>query len=217
MSFTSPSENLKRIVNFIVNFYAPAWFYIKSHESCQDGARNFFFLIQLYKDLSARDQEIIIPVLKNNAYYAHPESILLSAVSDENEIIRKFAVEKINTLKDLSSVSDVRLFDKRSIPLNLAATSYIEMIHWSDVQVTVPPLLTDHIHKWELSYEQPLILDKYPCHSQSVERNIKDVSEVSLKVRGHISRHGMIIQCKKSRLDIPKIESKADFNMELNN
>jgi len=41
----SPSYNLQGFVKFILNFYAPSWFNIKPHRSCQDGAKNFFFML----------------------------------------------------------------------------------------------------------------------------------------------------------------------------
>ena len=49
-------------------------------------------------------------------------------------------------------------------------------------------------------------------HKMWIEnRNIKDVSTVCGKVYGHDSRHGALLQMKKSRLDLPTVETKADF------
>ncbi|ESO10507.1 hypothetical protein HELRODRAFT_183536 [Helobdella robusta] len=124
MSREVASEPLRRVTHFILNFYGPSWFKIKSNSSCRNGANNFFYLVQLFRELDALYQAVVRPVLKNNCYFAHAENILLAA---------------------------------------------------------------------------------------AIERTIKDVSAASCKVYGRKSRHGMVLQSKKSRLEIPKIDSKKDF------
>ena len=47
--------------------------------------------------------------------------------------------------------------------------------------------------------------------------NIKDVSSVCDKVYGHNTRHGVINQMKKLRLDLPIYEAKTDFLHKLKN
>ena len=205
-----PSKNLKRIVKFIVNFYAPSWFHIKSHPSCQDGSKNFFFMLSLFRNLDINDQTIIAPVLQNNNYFCHPENILLAAISDDNEDIRKFASEKILLARHEKSSDGIRCFDKHTIMVNFKAKSYINMVDWDRCDFYEPPLLQE-ISSEAIGKSQQVILPHYPCHSQNVERNIKDVSTVSRKVYGHESRHGVIVQMKKSRLDLPTIETKSDF------
>ena len=46
-------------------------------------------------ELGSEDWNIVEPVLRNNSYFAHPESILLAGVMDEDEVIRKFAQKKV--------------------------------------------------------------------------------------------------------------------------
>ena len=208
MSEANPSSTLKRLVSFILNFYAPSWFHIKANGSGQDGAKNFFFMIQLFQGLEERDQEIIRPVLENNCYFAHPENILLSAVGDENKQTRKVAIEKI--LQSQSVENKIQVFDKQSIEVNFSASTYMDMINWNIIQTTIPPLLEGLI-KSENDYQSTIKLPMYPCHSQTVERNVKEISSASTAVFGHEARHGMVLQSKKSRMEIPKIESKSDF------
>ena len=50
-----------------------------------------------------------------------------------------------------------------------------------------------------------------PCHFQGVERFIKDLSATTLPVVGHKSCHGMVIQCMKSKAELPKVDCKSDF------
>ena len=84
-----------RVMHFILNFYEPSWFKIKSNSSCQNGANNFFYLVQLFQEHDALDQAVVRPVLENNCYFAHAENILLAAVSDSDMEIRRFSVEQI--------------------------------------------------------------------------------------------------------------------------
>ncbi|ESN93930.1 hypothetical protein HELRODRAFT_180337 [Helobdella robusta] len=153
MSKKVASEPLRRVTHFILNLYGPSWFKIKSNSSCQNGANNFFYLVQLFQELDALDQAVVRPVLENNCYFAHAENILLAAVSDSDMEIGRFSVEQIIRAREKQT--------NNNIP--------------------------------------------------AVERTIKDVSAASCKVYGRKSRHGMVLQSKKSRLEIPKIDSKKDF------
>lgn len=210
MSKDVPSERLRRVTNFIVKVYGPCWFKIKSNPSCQDGSRNFFYIIQLCQQLDEADQKIILPVLKNNNYFAHAENILLSGVGDVDENIRRFASDKILDARSRSTSSGIRLFDKSNIAVNFKAESYIDMVDWAQCHVTSPPVLS-HVSNEQLQQNQHIIMNQFPCHSQAVERTVKDISAASAKVYGHYSRHGMILQSKKCRLELPKVDSKADF------
>ncbi|ESN94388.1 hypothetical protein HELRODRAFT_164221 [Helobdella robusta] len=212
MSREVASEPLRRVTHFILNFYGPSWFKIKSNSSCRNGANNFFYLVQLFRELDALDQAVVRPVLKNNCYFAHAENILLAAFSDSDMEICRFSVEQIIRAREKQTNSNipVRVFDKKDITLNLAATSFINMIDWDQRNVTSPPMLS-HLSNDQLTYTHPILLPDVPCHSQAVERTIKDVSAASCKVYGRKSRHGMVLQSKKSRLEIPIIDSKKDF------
>lgn len=197
-------------MKFILNFYAPSWFHIKSHPSCQDGAKNFFFMLTLYKKLDKTDQSVVHSVLQNNSYFCHPENILLAAIGDEDENIRKIACEKMMEARKTHFGDRNRCFDKNSIKINFTSESYINMVDWENVDFDSPPLLQD-ITSETIASNAQVILPHYPCHSQDVERNIKDVSAVCGKVYGHDSRHSVLIQMKKSKLDMPTVKTKANF------
>jgi hypothetical protein len=210
MSKRNSSPSLCRIVRVILNAYAPTWFQIKQQSSCFDGARNFYFLMISYHELGTDDWNIVESVFLNNNYYAHPENILLSALSDENEDIRKFALDKVIQARDSISVDGLRLFDKDKVTLNVNAASYIDMIDWNEAIYVSPPLLSnlsnDEIMKCSFAS-----LWNIPCHSQAVERCVQDISATTSKVFGHDSRHGMVLQAKKSRKEIPVLDNKAKY------
>lgn len=211
VSDRNPSDELKHSVKFVVSFYAPVWFHIKSHPTCQDGAKNFYFMVSLYQKLSTEDQAVIAPVLLNNCYFSHPENVLLAGVADELDSIRIFSCQQILRARtEESTNTEIRCFDKRQFKVNLSATSYMELLDWTSTPITSPPLL-DNISDDCLANYQQIILPKYPCHSVDVEINVKDLSAVCQRVFGHSSRHGAVLQMKKSRLEIPVIHTKADF------
>ena len=84
------------------------------------------------------------------------------------------------------------------------------MIDWKQCTVTSPPLLS-HLSNEQFTYNQLIILFHIPCCSQAVERATKDIIATSSKVYGHKARHGMIIKSKLPQLELPRIDSKADF------
>ena len=102
------------------------------------------------------------------------------------------------------------MFDKSTIKLDYSASSYFDMIDWTVAVVTPPPLLSGTSND-DLEQLQADSFKGIPCHSQAVERCIKDISGTTLKVFGHKSRHGMVMQCTKSRAELPKVDCKSDF------
>ena len=92
---------------------------------------------------------------------------------------------------------------------NFDTLSYEDMINWSDEQKFEPPL-TINMHKDEIlkGFEQPIILDSYPCHTQDVERVVPVVAELCIQKVGYSARRNWIISTMESRRLLPKFESK---------
>ncbi len=108
-----------------------------------EGARNFFFIVQsATKFLSPEEKRATATVFKNNCYFAHPESILLSALEDKQLSIRKKAVQKIVDARKKPKGENVRHF---SLPksINLAASDYFSLIDMSKEEITEAPLTMD--------------------------------------------------------------------------
>ena len=57
----------------------------------------------------------------------------------------------------------------------------------------------------------PLVIPPFPCHTQSVERLVKQTSRASAAVAGYSSRDGFLRASAVSREMLPKFESKKDF------
>jgi len=215
MGTKEPSMNLLKIVSFIVKVYAPSWFNIRRNPHCSDGARNFFYIIQKSRSISdSLVLESTRKVLERNCYFAHPENILVAALTDADNAIRKDAAQKVisarqNTLQDTVP----RSFSKSVVEINFDATSYYEMINWSKTAVSSPPLL--HFMSSEELLQAvesgPINIPVFPCQSQGVERAVKQVTRPSSKVCGHAPRHGMIASTEESIRKKKKLETMQDF------
>jgi len=186
----------------------------------KDGARNLWRTIQLSRFLTDDLLRVIDPVIQRNAYFAHPENILLGMLGDDRKHIRQLAARRILRARDTSSVrgNEIRSF---TIPrLNLSAPDYVDLINWhcEDVVVTEPPIT--------MTFSEEIVQDivktgdvpdllremlKFPCHTQSVERCVKLVTEASLAVCGPEARDGFIRARLKARRTLPSFETKKDY------
>ena len=122
-------------------------------------------------------KNVVDQVIQRNAYFAHPENILLSMITADSKTIREFDVPSI--LKVRSEKYGIRKF---VIPtLNFDAKNYTDLIDWQNTDVTEPPLLEDiSVDELEMlvASGETLVTDfpRYPCHTQAVERTVKLVT-----------------------------------------
>ena len=195
--------------------YAPTWFKVKAHSSCKDGARHFHAIISRSRYLSLKYRNIIDPVIHRNAYFAHPENILLAMITDHRPHIRKLGLRRIIKAKAAKPNIRTRRF---TVPINLNfnAGEYYEVIDRSELAITEPPLvnaITD-TELWQFIRmdETPTILfPKLSCHTQAVEKLVKVVPEAFKNVCGPNSRDDFIRARLASRHKMLTVESKRDF------
>ena len=89
----------------------------------------------------------------------------------------------------------------------------MELIDW-DKEKLSEPLLTATMTTEELvsCLDTPLVVpDTWQCHSQSMERAIRKVSESCLMVVGEKKREGWIRCAEESRKVLKKPYSNADY------
>lgn len=212
VSTTTPTENLMLIVSFIMKVYAPMWFNIKRYWQVKHGPQHIFNMINLFKQQDLRVQKIVFPVLQRNAFFAHPENILLSMISDSRPHIRKLGWCRIKKARTTNSNS-VRRFSVP--PLNKQCEDYIDILNWRDLhEYTEPPITKNLTDEQINSYiDNPLVfeVDPYPIHTQAVERTIKLVSEACLHVASEQAREGYILNKLASQKRIKLFDSKKDF------
>ena len=92
--------------------------------------------------LSDNLKKIVDPVIQRNAYFSHPENVLLAILTDSRPHIRQLGLQRI--LKVRSTEMSGEHVRKFCIPrLNFDAVNYEDMIDWSsaDTPVTEPPVM----------------------------------------------------------------------------
>lgn len=135
-----------------------------------EGPKHVFECIKTTRYLSKPLLAVIDPVIERNAFFAHPESVLLTMALDEREHIKELGLRRIlKARQNLQKGKSIRSF--MTPKLNFDASDYSEIIQWSSCKVTSPPLLRDITDKTlsELikTREKPdWKFDVFPCHTQ---------------------------------------------------
>lgn len=213
---TSLSTELVLLTDYVLRVYAPVWFYIKLEPQCYMGARHLWRLIQLSRFLSETDRLVVDKCIQRNAFFGHPENILISMLVDDRKEIRELAARRIKLSRQspVADYSEVRKF--RIPPLNFDAEDYHSLVNWQELPRTQPPMLKDvsddEIEK-AIQIPQKWTLDDFPCHTQSVERHVKMVTEAAASVCGDMRRDGYIRAKILSRKCIPHFGTKKDWRI----
>ena len=203
--------------------YFPMWFEIKADSSIVAGPYHKFREIQIIQAMKKKEEErkgkdkklkqvreIAEKYIEKGAWHAHSEHLLLALLSSEEEDDRRFALSKISEIRNGATIGDSSPRPFRAPKLNWDAKSVREIQDWSDV---TEPLITSSILTDQLSQfiSTPLKLPKIPCHTQSCERAVKEVSCASAHVFGEERRDGFIRARMESRELLPVNETKAQL------
>src|SRR6218665_90444 len=63
--------------------------------SCKDGARHFHQMLVKSRYLSPKHKKIVDPVIYRNAYFAHPDNLLLAMMTDHRPNIRELGLLRV--------------------------------------------------------------------------------------------------------------------------
>ncbi|GBM91708.1 hypothetical protein AVEN_14913-1 [Araneus ventricosus] len=110
---SNPSQNLIILVKYVMLVYAPMWFEKKMKSNCQSGAQHFWETISLARQLPDNVKQIIYKVFSNNAYFAHPEHLVLTMLHDSRKHIRELAVRCILGTRGKKTENSERFFKIR--------------------------------------------------------------------------------------------------------
>lgn len=182
----------------------------------KDAPKHILKVIQTTRNLPEKLKGVIDPVIQRNAFFCHPENMLLAMIVDDREHIRELGYRRILKARNQKQLpeGDIRNFEIPSI--NFAAKDYTELIDWKQCKLTQPPLIsnmtTDYIAS-SLKHKVVNVFEylKFPCHTQSVERCVKLVTEAAGKVCGYENRDGFIRATFRSRSLMPEFNSKFQF------
>ena len=211
VSVKNPSDTLKNIAHFVSTVYAPDWFIIKMNPQAVNGAKNMQKILKLCYNLSEDIFAIVKPVVQRNAYFAHPENILIAMINDERSYIRELGWRRILKAKKMGC-KGIRRF--KLPPLVVESTDYVNTINWQENEITKPPLckkLTNTEIENNIRNKTLICFPALPSHKQAVERTVKLVTDASQKVIGRENRDGHINALLTSRSKLPKFNTKKDY------
>uniref|UniRef100_A0A146M9D2 Uncharacterized protein n=1 Tax=Lygus hesperus TaxID=30085 RepID=A0A146M9D2_LYGHE len=134
VSTKEPTPKLKFLVEFIMKVYVPCWFNIKVAPSCTKGALHLFGMIEKCSFLPKKYREIVHEVLQRNAFFAHPENIILAMLHNERQEIRQMGVRKVLEARNAGQKEEIRKFENPR--LNFRANDYVDMNSWTEVLET---------------------------------------------------------------------------------
>ena len=187
---------IKVIVFFIVSFYSPLWFMINRRNNWIEAP---FIFLEMLQRLRLQDDRIVYVLqgtLERNSFVCHPEFLLQAMISSQERGLRKTAVKLIEiaragdaNLASLDMLGDISPRQQRNNPqLNFMATSVKDMIDWiaeaQKGQLLEPPLTCGLTLAEVYTFvDKPMEVPKFPLHTQAVERFVRRVNSVSLKVQ----------------------------------
>lgn len=217
VSKPSPSVKLKALVQYVMQVYVPTFFLTKTHSKIYHGAQNLFCLFEGLKQMTHEHYELLLPIVLNNSYFWHPENLLLAMLVDDDQVIRKLAVETIVAARNSPIHDGVRVFRKlKRSQINEDATAYHQIIKWQTVEVTSPPILESVSNSMLFrTYNDPDELKRYLnyCnHTQAVERGIKDLQFVAARHPPE-DRDAVLKLIRANRKKMGSFRTKNEYNV----
>ena len=104
-----------------------------------------------------------------------------------------------------------------TLPVNMEASSYIDLVNWQRKdQIFEDPMtlkFSDEDLLQQINNEHALEVPDALYHTQSTERLIKLVTEVSSRVFGFKNRHYEILNTIQSQKHMPKFDNKSMFTL----
>ena len=209
-------HTLSLLSKWIVQVYFHQYFNIKVKQGIVNGPHHLLTLLRLYRGQDPRVREIVAPYIRSEAWWSHPEPVLLSLLCSDNESDREFAIDKIKESRKSQPVSNRRKkkIRERRVPttLNLQAESLVGLIDWSKEPVTEPAFTVKlSLEDLENIKETKMTAPNFNCHSQSCERAVKGVTEAAAKVCGWDRRDGYVRATIGHRELLPAFSSKKDL------
>ena len=166
-----PLKILRVLVKFCLTMYFKCFFDIKVRHLLVDAPYHILTTLRILKTQPKIVQKTVTFYIRKNAWYAHPECLLLSLLSSSDFEDRQFAVDQILQKRDGNEYGDNSVRPRITPKLNLAATSLINLISWNLKEIQEPSFTCSRSTSEIESYrETPFVPPKFSCHTQSTER-----------------------------------------------
>lgn len=208
-------KTLQLLVEYIVGVYYPCWFAIKSKFSWVEGPCHILLQLKLLKNQKKAVADIVLPTIQRSSWFAFSEMVLQTLLCSEDQEERISGVQKIIEIRNGNgdTLGNLSVRPRITPAVNFNANTLLELIDWSDKGKIYEPPLTCKLKISEIKkfIEEPMQVPKWPCHGQSIERCVKQVTEASDKVYTHEKRDGFIRAQEASRTMMSRNESKQDL------
>lgn len=209
-------KKLRVIVPFIVSHYYPLWFDIKAESKISFAPRHILKEIAIVRSMKAKDvlskkvKSIAMQFIEKGAWQAHSEPLLLSLLSSGDVEDRRFGISKILSIRNGATLGCREIREVFAPKLNWEARSIRELHKWENPTEPLQTSSTSSTDIWRY-LDTPLQLPLVPCHAQSCERCVKEVTIASSSVFGLERRDGWIRAKISSRSLMPLNETKGDL------
>ena len=88
------------MVNFCLTLYFPTWFEIKLYHQIIHESKNFFSFVKRISSLSNEGvRHLALNIIQRNGYFAHPESILITMLGDDDKVVRDKGISLVLALR----------------------------------------------------------------------------------------------------------------------
>lgn len=142
MEKSSSIDYLFTMTKFIIRVYAPTFFEIKQKHSCKYGPRHFFSLVKKSRYLKGGAKTIVDNTLKRNSFWAHPENLMVSMISDSK--YREDVISRIKVIRK-QQVSNINQFEFSDQEVELNEISVNESLDdfsdLNDTEILTPDFL----------------------------------------------------------------------------
>ncbi|KAJ8414214.1 hypothetical protein AAFF_G00050840 [Aldrovandia affinis] len=158
---------------------------MKAKHSWIEGPRHILFQLDCLKSQRKEVLDLVMPTVRRYVWHAQSEAILQTLLCSEDQKERIEGVERILAIRGEGDpatqlgASSVRT--RRTPDTNCDASSIGDLISWSE-GVSEPPL-TCFLSTLEVKnfINTPMDMLNWPCHTQSIERVVKMVTEAFAK------------------------------------
>jgi len=87
-----------------------------------------------------KHKRIVDPVIHRNAYFTHPDNLLLAMMTDHRQHIRELGLRRVMKARAAHHSGQIRRF-KVPAKLNFDAVEYFDMIDWTVCPIAEPLVL----------------------------------------------------------------------------
>ena len=211
---------LKLLCTFVVQVYMPMFYRIKVQHHISHGSQHVITLFRLWRQ---QDEAVIATTwhyLASEAWWAHPEPILVTLLASNDVNDRVFAIETIKRVRGGLWVDDATVYPGSAAPrryavpqtVNLEAEKLQDLINWDKEAITEPVFTVKlSLKQLEELKDHPIELPNYSIHTQSCERAVKSVTEAAAAVSGWEKRDGVVKAQVNHRTLQPVLKSKKHF------